>query len=266
MSKEEFYVGWQDDAPKSYTKIGKRFVLIVFLVFISFVWFFTRTERPFIDSYFDYGNLTELEGHLILKPVPAVSIGKDEGKEIVPLVGFGKYGAKPTIEAYDAEAERPLQQGDYVKVRGTIFTYQDRRWMELTEGSESFLSVKEGDYVRNNQFLGRQKVTGEIVDPKCFFGVMNPAVKAIHRSCAIRCISGGIPALLAIRENGAFTDYYFLLNDEGEPVGNEVLPYVGVPISLEGDVGSIDKWKTMTVSFGQNQIAFLNSSNDYLCQ
>lgn len=36
----------------------------------------------------------------------------------------------------------------------------------------------------------------EIIDPKCYFGVI-PGKGKIHRSCAIRCISDGIPPVLA---------------------------------------------------------------------
>jgi len=40
--------------------------------------------------------------------------------------------------------------------------------------------------------LGTQTLVGEIVDSKCFLGVMNPGQLTTHRACAIRCISGGV--------------------------------------------------------------------------
>jgi hypothetical protein len=43
-------------------------------------------------------------------------------------------------------------------------------------------------------------VTGEIVDSKCFLGVMNPGERTVHRDCAIRCLSGGVPPMLAYRD------------------------------------------------------------------
>ena len=47
--------------------------------------------------------------------------------------------------------------------------------------------------------LGKQTFVGEIVDSKCFLGVMNPGRLTPHRACAIRCISGGVPPVLLVR-------------------------------------------------------------------
>jgi hypothetical protein len=52
--------------------------------------------------------------------------------------------------------------------------------------------------------LGRIEVTGEIVDSKCFNGVMKPGKGKPHRACAARCLSGGIPPqLLVVSAEGA---------------------------------------------------------------
>ena len=44
--------------------------------------------------------------------------------------------------------------------------------------------------------LGEVTIIGEIVDSKCYLGVMNPGRTKVHRDCATRCISGGIPPML----------------------------------------------------------------------
>ena len=36
---------------------------------------------------------------------------------------------------------------------------------------------------------------GEIVDSKRYLGVMNPGNGKVHRDCAVRCLSGGIPPI-----------------------------------------------------------------------
>lgn len=43
------------------------------------------------------------------------------------------------------------------------------------------------------EILGSISLLREIIDPKCYFGVMKPDYGKVHRSCAIRCIAGGIP-------------------------------------------------------------------------
>ena len=48
--------------------------------------------------------------------------------------------------------------------------------------------------------LGVTVLTGELVDTKCYYGVMRPAVGKVHRACAVRCLSGGIPPGLLVRD------------------------------------------------------------------
>lgn len=266
MAKKEFYIGWQDDTPLGFAKTGRKFVVIAISIAMGFAYFFTQSERAFVDSYFDYGNLTELQGQLVLDPVPALIIYSDGKSETVPLVGFGKYGALPALKAFEQKTGRTLNEGDKVTLRGTIFTYQDKRWMELTEGNQSVIGVPETSSLnRSIQDLGMLTLEGEIIDPKCFFGVMNPADKAVHRSCAIRCISGGIPAILGIRENGVFTDYYFLLDATGAQVGNEILPLVGIPVSVQGVAESVDGWKTLKIMPEKTEIALALSKSAKVC-
>ena len=39
--------------------------------------------------------------------------------------------------------------------------------------------------------LGVHTLRGEIVNSKCYFGVMNPGHGKVHRGCPVRCLSGG---------------------------------------------------------------------------
>ena len=45
----------------------------------------------------------------------------------------------------------------------------------------------------------RVMLRGEIVDSKCYLGVMNPGEGTVHRDCAARCLSGGLPPMLVVR-------------------------------------------------------------------
>ena len=145
-----------------------------------------------------------------------------------------------------------------VTLRGMITHYQGKYLMELTEMENSLVSAGEEVMLdRAVSMKGTQTLEGEIVDPKCFFGVMNPSSKAVHRSCAIRCISGLIPPLLAIRENGQFVDYYFLHGSEMQSIAQAVLPYVGIPVKVSGQVATYDDWKSMVIDPKDLQISLL---------
>src|SRR5206468_3964392 len=49
--------------------------------------------------------------------------------------------------------------------------------------------------------LGLVTLAGEIVDSKCYLGVMNPGNGKVHRDCAARCISGGIPPMFVAKDS-----------------------------------------------------------------
>jgi len=244
--KDNFYIGWSDETPKSYLKKAKLFFAITLLSMISIGIIYVNNQEGYIDSIYEYGTIQEYSGYLVEHPVWGLRV--EEGGEIktIPLVGFGKMGPESTLskmmETHD------LMEGTMVTLRGMVFHYQDKYWMELTEMENSLVSVGEDRMLdRSIKMEGRMTVEGEIVDPKCFFGVMNPAVKAVHRSCAIRCISGGMPALLAVREEGKFVDYYFIHGNEMEKINDRLLPYVGVPIKLTGEMASYDDWKSIVI-------------------
>ena len=87
-----------------------------------------------------------------------------------------------------------------------------------------------------NENLGRQTLVGEIVDSKCYLGVMNPGQLTPHRACAVRCISGGIPPLLLVRPKTGPPLYFLLVSGDGHAVNKEVLDMVAEPVQVTGDV------------------------------
>lgn len=247
---DEFYIGWQDKASPVYTGARRVFFWISFFVMISFGILYLAFEKPFIDSYFDYVNLTKLEGTVVEYPVFGLKTVVDNRTVTVPLVGFGKFDARPVLDKLRSKANGQ-SLGDFkVTLEGTLIQYREKTWMELTEGEQSIISMDKTDRSATQSIRsgGEQNISGEIVDPKCFFGVMNPAWKKIHRSCAIRCISGGIPPVLAVRDGEDFSDYYFVTDEAGRPVNKEVLQYVGIPLHLSGQVEQVDDWKVIKIN------------------
>jgi hypothetical protein len=84
--------------------------------------------------------------------------------------------------------------------------------------------------------LGKLTLVGEIVDSKCFLGVMNPGQLTPHRACAIRCISGGIPPVLLVRQANGPPLYFLLVSHDGKPVNKQVLNLVAEPVEITGEV------------------------------
>jgi hypothetical protein len=83
---------------------------------------------------------------------------------------------------------------------------------------------------------------GEIVDTKCFLGVMVPGVGTTHKDCASLCLRGGIPAGLFVRDREGRTSLLLLEDASGEPAGREVLAYAGEAIEITGVTARRGGW------------------------
>ena len=84
--------------------------------------------------------------------------------------------------------------------------------------------------------LGEQTLVGEIVDSKCYLGVMNPGEMKPHRDCAVRCLSGGVPPLFIVKNGAGESSLLWLVGVDGQAIGREVLDKVAEPIEIKGEV------------------------------
>ena len=247
----DFYVGYFPNAPKGHAKVVRAFILLLGLLIISLGTFLVLSQRGFKDSSFELGQLTEVEGILSMAPVPMLKVeagidftGKTVYKSIL-LIGFGKFGAEPTLEKMEA-AEGQSLVGKKLKLSGTLIYYDGKTLMELTKGAASLIAVEEGKPYREKvEQLGMVELKGEIADPKCFFGVMKPGEGKPHLSCAVRCISGGIPPVLKTENAKGEANYFLLKGPEGQAINKEILDKVGIAVSLSGTLEQVGDWSVL---------------------
>lgn len=245
--KDDFYIGWSNEAPKSYAKKARYFFITAVLGLLAVAILFVTNQQTYNSSLFEFGTLSEVEGVLVDKPAWGIRAEIEGETKTIFFVGFGKSG--PDQSLIKMRKNHGLEVGDEVIMRGTLFHFQGKYGMELTELEKSFVSsTKRAIMTAPPEELGQMTLQGEIVDPKCFFGVMNPATKAVHRSCAIRCISGGITPVLAIRFKGEFVDYYFIDGFTPENLEKMILPFVGLPVEVSGLASQYDDWKSIKVN------------------
>ncbi len=108
--QEEFYIGWQAEAPPSFAKIVRRFVVGLCLLIPALAILITYFQNSFSNGTFEFGKTTELEGIFYEKPFPFLLIenGKDAtGNPVfqkILLVGKGKFG-------FTADGTRYMENG-----------------------------------------------------------------------------------------------------------------------------------------------------------
>ena len=90
--------------------------------------------------------------------------------------------------------------------------------------------------------LGTVQLTGEVLDPKCYFGVMKPGHGKPHRDCAIRCIAGGMSPVFWVRNEQGEANYYLILDENGKKMNEGLQDHIAEPVSLTAKAVQYDDW------------------------
>lgn len=225
--RDDFYVGYLPEAPAGLARwIRVRVTLLLALVAVLAL-VLVLSQQPFAVASFEFGTTRSFEGVLQEHPYPTLLVDRPGGgSSPFLLVAFGKHGA-------DTLAGIREQDGRRARVDGTLVYRDDQTMLEVTT-----LVVLPPDgrmipFPRTDD-LGVHTFRGEIVDSKCFLGVMKPGNLKPHRACATRCISGGIPPVLLVRDPDGTVSYLLLTDADGSPINDRILHLVAEPIEVTG--------------------------------
>ncbi|MEZ4775529.1 MAG: hypothetical protein R3D00_20255 [Bacteroidia bacterium] len=251
---DDFYIGYLPKMPASY-----RMPLLVVVVLIAIflgggAWIWVSSQKQFPIAKFELGKKITLKGIVFQSPIPAIRVvsGRDflgnQVYQTIPLINFGKFGASGLLMEYEQKIGRPLDKGE-LSLEGTLIYRDGKTLFELTSRSEAlkgFSDDRSGYDAKLQIFstvdLGEAEMTGEIVDPKCYFGVMKPGEGKPHRACASLCIRGGIPPVFVTTDANGDHSYFLLLGENGEMVNEKILDYVAVPSHIKGKVFQAGDW------------------------
>lgn len=250
MKKQEddFYIGYVDNVSVKTKKTVKTFVLLGILSLILMAVVFAFTQNTFKNSAFELTTSTKIMGvyHEIPYPMLKVKTAENTFKNIV-LLGFGKYSANPFLKKIRNEAG--TLSGSMLSIEGNLIYYNGKTLLQITNDEKVSL-IKKANPNRLPEIklvVKDIELKGEIIDPKCYFGVMKPGKGKIHRSCAVLCISGGIPPVLATNDDNNISEYYLITDSNGNPINKDILPYVGKPSILKGTVIQIEDWYQLRI-------------------
>ena len=254
-NQDHFYIGWQEKSPAPYAAATRRFVGTTALVVIAVATLLVTSQRGFDESTFELGRLSVHEGILVKEPVPMLKLLSESGTvaQSVLLLGFGKAGALATLAAIEEEEGKSLDQKG-VRLEGTLIFYDGKTALELTGGTEAFAGFLPQSPLYQPKIRNHGKVTfrGEILDPKCALGVMKPGHGKPHRSCAIRCIAGGIPPVMRISSKNDESNYCLVLGEDGSPVNQQLLEYVADQVQVCGRLEQQDDWLVLYTNPGRD--------------
>lgn len=203
--EDEFYVGYEERMPAGLARWTVRSVAAIAAAAALAVTVALLGVRTLPPATFEFGVVSELTGILRRMPYPNLEIGSRR----VWLVGRGKFGA--------ARALAELREG-VVTVRGSRIQRGRHEMLEVHSASQA----------------PEITLTGEIVDSKCFLGVMNPAEGTVHRDCATRCLHGGITPMLIVRGRDHREELVVLVSADGRPAGRDIARLAGRAVRVTG--------------------------------
>ena len=239
-NRDEFFVGYLA-TPNGQRHFLWRAGVLVLVIGVMVGVGLAAFQRDPGSGVWDLSEANELEGVIDVRPCPLIRVIEGGRPISMLLVGEGKVGV---AERFAGMA------GKRVKVRGHTLTRAAVRMFEVEDGAEA-------RHVLGGESSGAVPVTergelvlrGEIADPKCFAGAMKPGDGKTHKGCAVLCLRGGIPSVLATGDGE-----YLLVDDAGDSLRGQaferVVPFVGEAVEVKGVVVVRGDLQTLRVSAG----------------
>jgi hypothetical protein len=226
----DFYVGYLPKAPISLARFVQKVIIVLGLLAVTAALVLVVGQMPFASSAFEYGKLRSFEGVVVTQPFPTLLVarpgktGQQDKYSRYLLVAPGKHGADDLVASFD---------GKLIGLQGQLIYREGGTMVEITPGSITVLNTAPAVQEATRD-LGAVSVTGEIVDSKCYLGVMNPGQGKVHRDCAARCTSGGIPPIFVTTDGH---EQFLLVGLDGRALGRGALrEFIAEPIQIQGEL------------------------------
>lgn len=216
----DFYVGYQAHAPAPLARFVRRVAFGLGTLAAALAALLVLAQQPFAPARFEYGNPRMFGG--VVREHPYPSLIADDGRSYL-LAAPGKHGAASLVAGMD---------GNRVLLEAMLIERPEQAMLELVPGTLRARGDATPAPVEKD--LGEVLLTGEIVDSKCWTGVMNPGRGKVHRDCAARCVSGGLPPLLVSATRTGSPEVFQLAGSDGRPLGRGLLKFIAEQVSISG--------------------------------
>lgn len=254
-NSNEFYIGWMANAPRSYARHAKKVIglLSLLVVFAGIV--LALQQRKFSAASFEFGQHTEIRGIYQQYPVPSIKVKSSEDifghatYITMPLAGYGKHGAEGVIAELEKQEGVSLDKKEVV-LKGTLLYSDGKALLQIDQYDKPLIGVTPvtgPSAISTTKELGIVELKGEIIDPKCYFGVMKPGQGKPHRDCAIRCIAGGMDPVFYVRNEKGEAQYYLILGADGKKINAQLQDHIAEPVSLQARAVQYDDWVILYV-------------------
>ncbi len=209
---DDFYIGYRKTAPAALARFVRIATFGIVVTTCATAALIGALQQPAGKGKYEFGTTTEFNATILADPVPHAIVHTEDnalvGDRTALLVARGKHGVEEETFADGAKA---------VRFMGTRIERDDVRMIELADDEkfEAIANVPVQNSSGNPQEIALE---GELIDTKCYLGVMNPAEGKVHRACAVVCLRGGVPPGLMVRDASGHARVIVLnVRSEGGP-------------------------------------------------
>ncbi len=238
--RDEFFLGYAPPMPPRLARFITR--VVIGLAGGGLAWAVTVAagHARLEGGTFEFGHPQPFAGTIVERPYPALrsEAGDSDAMPWLLLVAPGKHGADALVRGLDGR--RATLMGTRVRRGAHTMIEVDPASIVLGEAPGFSPTVAA---LRAESSGGRPvTVRGEIVDSKCFLGVMVPGSGKTHKDCASLCLRGGIPPALYVEDRDGGSVLMLLTGTSGEPIGAHALRVVGEAIDMTGIIERQGGW------------------------
>jgi len=226
MSKQDdFFVGYLP-TPKAIAGFYRIAIPVIALVCLTLGAWIAMGQKSAGQGIWDVSEQQVIKGYLTVDPYPVIHFVGDDQRSVI-LVQQGKHSA--------SEKAQPFANS-WVSISGYAITRGDWSMLEIPPSSVFAREPSKTSLNINPELLGEITLQGEIIDSKCFLGVMKPGHGKTHRACAAMCLLGGMPPMFVVKSETGERFGYLLIRQDGTSASLELVDNVAVPVELTGQL------------------------------
>jgi hypothetical protein len=234
---DEFYVGYLP-LPRGYKRFLVALVTLLVVGVLAASVLMTSQQNDPGKGQWDLSNTVTFTGVLRSEPYAILAVPGDDGRPTrnILLVTMGKIGGSGLTLP---------PEGGTLSVRGYPISRGGDTVLLAVENPLADVSKESDQSVPqwSPQDLSPTTLSGQIIDPKCYFGAMKPGEGKVHKACATLCISGGIPPMFMTTDSTGERTCYLLLDEDGRGIVGVQLetlkPFIADPVRIPGRLGRI---------------------------
>jgi hypothetical protein len=240
----EFFIGYAPPMPRRLARFVTRVVIGLACGVVAWAVTVAAGHVPLAGGTFEFGHPQQFSGTIVERPYPSLRLDESDrnttGRQLL-LVAPGKHGADALVSGFDGRhvtlSGTRVHRGTQTMLEvepGTLNVAVDlTRWVTTGVSGSAILADADG---------GTVTVRGEIVDSKCFLGVMVPGAGKTHKDCASLCVRGGIPPALFVQDRAGGSALLLLTGTSGAPIVAQALQFAGEAVEMTGTLQRQGGW------------------------